>query len=291
MTRFVFLIAVLLCFSGAGFGFAHAGTIICKKVLLPPIVDGDSADAAWEKAQPIVTHDDQADIDIVLRAVYTANEIFFLVDFPDPDESRWHKSWVWDKDREIYKVGVDREDLFVFKWNMRAQPLDLSLKANKPYKSDVWFWKACRTDPVGYADDRMQLLSSVSMKGSSELIDGKGRKMYLLRSVDGGKAAYQTLLPSEYGGYTLPRFKNVLPTGSRSDVKAKGIWRDGNWMVEFGRALNTGNDDDVAFDTKKSYQFGVSRFAIAGRGENFKLSQPRYGTGDVGESIVLIFSR
>lgn len=55
-------------------------------------------------------------IDIILKAVYTADRIFFLVQFSDPDESRLHKSLVWNTKEELYENGPDREDCFVFKW-------------------------------------------------------------------------------------------------------------------------------------------------------------------------------
>ena len=74
--------------------------------------------------------------------------------FPDSDESVTHKTWVWGKSAEMYKTGQDREDVFVFKWNMEPNPVYLSLKADNDYMADIWFWKACRTNPVGYADDK-----------------------------------------------------------------------------------------------------------------------------------------
>ena len=35
--------------------------------------------------------------------------------------------------------------------------------------------------------------------------------------------------------------------GSVADVSAKGAWRNGAWHLEFSRALNTSNSDDVVF--------------------------------------------
>lgn len=36
----------------------------------------------------------------------------FLVKFPDKDESRTHKSWVWDEEHDIYVVGNDEKMYF-----------------------------------------------------------------------------------------------------------------------------------------------------------------------------------
>jgi hypothetical protein len=52
--------------------------------------------------------------------------------------------------------------------------------------------------------------------------------------------------------------------GSRDDIAAKGIWKNGTWTVEFKRALVTGNDDDIAFNVKTGepsyYVFDVALF-------------------------------
>ena len=265
-------------------------TLVAQRVGKEPIIDGTDADPAWTKVKTITTHDDVADIDITLKAVYTGKKIFLLVSFPDPDESRTHKSWVWDRGMELYKMGNDREDVFVFKWNMGASPVDLSIYAENPYKADVWFWKACRTDPVGYADDKLHILSSKYMKDATELTSKGGKTTYLLRQGDSGVAAFRTKLQIEHVSDVVRRFIYQTPSGSRADVKAKGVWMDGKWTIEFGRALNTGNDDDVQFDLKKGYQFGVSRYEIAGRKPNPQLTQPFYGSGDVSEVLTLIFA-
>ena len=58
--------------------------------------------------------------------------------------------------------------------------------------------------------------------------------------------------------------------GSRGDVRHSAVWKDGVWINEFKRRLNTGNPaDDVIFDLAKSreYEFSVSIFNNSGRGE------------------------
>jgi hypothetical protein len=53
--------------------------------------------------------------------------------------------------------------------------------------------------------------------------------------------------------------------GSRGDIAAKGVWKNGVWTVEIRRKLVTTGDkvkeQDVQFDDlKKTYYFGVSVF-------------------------------
>jgi len=289
MKRSVFF----FCFIILSLGITASGLAEQILHLIPaaeaPVIDGVASESVWQKAPVITTHDRVNNIPITLKGLYTAEEIFFLVRFPDPDESRSHKSWTWNKGREIYTVGHDREDIFVFKWNMEPQPVDLSIYSDDSYRADIWYWKACRTDRSGYADDKIHLLSPKQDRNATQVISGSGKTMYLLRSGDEGGSAYRVNLVSEFQGEIVPRFTIQQPTGSRSDVQAKGVWQNGEWTIEFRRKLVTGNQDDVQFTHGNKYLFGVSRYEIAGRKPNDKLSDPLYGTGDVNEILWIDF--
>lgn len=265
--------------------------IVAKKVASAPVIDGLGDDPAWKEAVEYTTYDNVAKINMTLKAVYTDTEIFFLVSYPDADKSDTHKTWIWDKSKKMYKDGADREDVFVFKWNMEPKAVDLSLKADNDYKSDIWFWKACRTDPVGYADDKYDQYSSVQTKNATELTSRTGKKMYLVRNADSGTPSFEDVLYTDYQGDKMSRFKVKPPTGSSADIRAKGVWSEGKWVIEFARALNTGNKDDVQFDNSQSYLFGVSRYEIAGRAPDQEVSQPLYGSGDISEALTLQFGK
>ena len=115
--------------------------------------------------------------------------------------------------------------------------------------------------------------------------------MYLLRRGDDGHSAYKVDLVSKYQGDILPRYISQNPTGSRSDVLAKGRWQNNTWSIELRRKLVTGHSDDIQFNTDSKYLFGISRYEIAGRKGNKKLSAPLYGTGDVSERLWLEFNK
>lgn len=277
------------CVMGAT-GYA-APTIVASKVDEAPVIDGKGDDPAWAAARPIVVHDDVADIDVTLKAVHTGREIFFLVTFPDPDESREHKTWTWDKEMGMYRQGAAREDAFVFKWNMAEEPVDLSVYSDHPYLADIWFWKACRTDPAGFADDKVQQLSPAPIPKARKVRSRSGKTMYFQRIGDTGREAYRNTLHDAYQGDTMPHFASQMPSGSRADIRAKGIWSDGVWTIEFHRALDTGHEDDVRFDIHRGYQFGVSRYEIAGRDIDPEGTQPLFGMGDVSGELHLEFQR
>lgn len=254
-----------------------------------PVIDGNADDGAWAEAKPIVTLDSVAELEITLKAVFNDTRIAFLVCFPDGSEDRQHKTMIWDSDRGLYTTGPKREDVFVFKWSMESIDVDLTLSADTPYKADIWYWKAHRTDHAGYADDKTQLYVNDPLPNAKRLVSANGNLFYLVRSGDAGEAAYQALVHPDYIGDEAPRFELRTPGGSRADVKAKGLWENGFWTIEISRLLDTGHPDDVALDPRRSYQFGVSRYEIAGRRPDPRLEQPRFGSGEIGEHITLKF--
>ena len=52
--------------------------------------------------------------------------------------------------------------------------------------------------------------------------------------------------------------------GSRGDIKAESRYADGGWTVMLSRALDTGNEDDVAFDVRRKYNFAMALFDDSG---------------------------
>lgn len=280
---------VMACILGMWTSVYASQTIVAVKVDTPPVVDGKTGDKVWSKALEVITHDMVADIDIRIRAVYTLDTVFFQVRFPDANESRLHKPWIWDSTQEMYVVGPDREDCVVLKWAMQPATEDLSLKSDVPYLADIWFWKANRTDPAGYADDKHQILSKKKEAKSKEITSANGNTLFLRRYGDAGKPAYKVSILIEHQGDKVSQFIPQQPTGSRADIVAKGQWREDEWCVEFSRKLDTGHDDDIVFDPERRYLFGISRYEIAGRKPDPSLTQPFYGSGDVNELLFLVF--
>lgn len=263
--------------------------LVSTRVAGIPFIDGRGDDAVWSRATAITTRDAVAGIDVTLKSVYTDEEVFFLVQFPDDDEDRDHKKMLWDGAQERYRTGPVREDTFVLKWSMEPRPVDLTLTADTPYKADVWYWKSHRTDHAGHADDKFQVYSPVASQRAKKMRSKSGARFYLSRRGDDGDAAYHGALQDSFVADELQKYDLRSPTGSRADIRAKGAWKNGMWTVEFRRRLDTGYGDDVQFAPSRSYHFGVSRFEIAGRKPDPKVSEPNFGSGDVGERLILTF--
>jgi hypothetical protein len=280
--------AALILGLTAGPALAGQG-LVAAPVATAPSVDGVADDPAWEQAEAIVTRDAVTGIDVTLRAVRTAEEVFIVVTFPDDAEDRAHKAMRWDRAQKRYRTGPEREDTFVLKWGMQGDEPDLSLSADAPYRADVWYWKAHRTDHTGRADDKIQTYSAVRTAGAKPLRSRNSGRFFLTRSGDAGEAAYASILHDGFSGDRVPKYGLREPTGSRADIRARGVWRDGTWTVEFARRLDTGHDDDVRFEPGRSYAFGISRHEIAGRRPDPRIAQPLFGSGEVGERLVLSF--
>jgi hypothetical protein len=267
-------------------------TLICRAVDQAPDIDGIGDEPVWKTAQAVATLDYVTQRTITLKAVHASGSIFLLVSYPDISPSITHKSFQWDAEAGIYKPFHDREDMFIFKWNMAGSDADLSLRnATESYRADIWFWKACRTDPVGYADDKWQSFSVKPGESAKEIRRPEKPTMFLVRSGDSGQSAYTEEVPFEYRGRFVRRFSNRTPVGSRADVRAAGRWRDGVWTIEFARKLNTGQQDDVALGVGGSYVFGVSCYEIAGGDADGRWYQPLYRMGDTFDRLVLKIAR
>jgi hypothetical protein len=266
--------------------------IISYKTDQAPVLDGTIDDAAWQSVTiPYVIDDKTADTPIFIRSVHTDDTIYFAVLYKDQAQSPFHKPWLWNQENNNYEQGAHREDTFVFKWNMMKQDVDLSNYSEDNYISDVWYWKANRTNPAGYADDKRQILSDSPSENSTKTKSDFGKIRYLTRKSDAGKAAYTEIkkAPTEMTTPLVDRYPYKIPQGSRADVHAKGEWESGFWTIEFSRKLQTGQSDDIQFELDKGpYLFGVSIFSLYGHPVD-KTEPNRYGMGRISEPLYLKF--
>lgn len=158
---------------------------------------------------------------------------------------------------------------------------------NKPGETlDMWHWKAVRSDPVAQVDD--QYIDSIKdpKKNSNwgrhgDAKTGGGYQNNVKKDKTGpmfmnnamtAENKYWVLSPlkTEFvdnfkPGDVVPGIVVAPFQGSRGDIEAKGVWRDGVWTIELKRKLVTTGEkakvQDVQFnDLKKTYNFGVSVF-------------------------------
>jgi hypothetical protein len=81
------------------------------------------------------------------------------------------------------------------------------------------------------------------------------------RPGDSGIQPYSTMRHRRYKKEEMPKYKlNPNVSGSVADIKAKGRWSDGYWVLELSRKLDTGHEDDAVFKLGESLKGGIGIF-------------------------------
>ncbi len=234
------------------------------------------------------------------KSVYTKNEIFFRFEWADKDKSMNKKRWKYsggewtkikgDEDRLGVTWEINRINKFATKGcailchNESKNEKDWYYSVSSPKeKGDMWHWKAVRSNPVGYTEDGYVTTNPSKEPEKGRKRDaGSGTKAKSNRTKDKSKPAFMQdpskspSLPSsllvaeavEIKDYSIFKDRDEIPgymlytewKDSFSDLKTKGVWKNGKWTLVISRKLNTGYDDDVQFNTRKKYPFAIAVF-------------------------------
>ena len=159
---------------------APAGAFVAYPVDAAPTLDGVGDEAFWADAEEIVVDVDGGFGDFAtevhLKAVYTADSVYFLVTYEDPTESWFRSPWqkqedgTWAKVKDPNDKGGDNntvyEDKMAFIWpinnsipkfetkgcytachageNSDVKPYGNKYTANEGEIGDIWHWKTIR---------------------------------------------------------------------------------------------------------------------------------------------------
>ncbi len=159
---------------------APKGALVAYPVDAAPTLDGVSDDAAWADAEAIEIEVQNGfnnfETKAELKAVYTADTVYFLLTYEDPTESFYRYPWVkqedgtWKQDKDPNDKGGDNnlnyEDKFAMIWNINNSIAEFNEKGCatachdgenadlKPYGNkytenegelgDIWHWKSVR---------------------------------------------------------------------------------------------------------------------------------------------------
>jgi len=235
---------------------------------------------------------------ITSKAVYTDDSIYFLFKWSDPSLSVTKGAWKHDGSKWTHQKGNEDRIALLFEINRINNyatkgcaivchiPQGASNAKDGKFGTataaemgDLWHWKAARSDPAGFADDTW--LTKISeKKGGRKSDKGKGgdqknmtedksKPKYML--APGKKLAKNGILLTSHAveisdysifksGDTLTYRMPKIPEGSRGDIMAVSRYADGGWAVMLHRKLNTGNEDDTAFNPRKKYNFTMALF-------------------------------
>jgi len=145
--------------------------------------------------------------------------------------------------------------------------------------ADIWHAKLVRTNPSGYLDD--QYLDSTRYNKTTAVDAGRksdpGLVPYYI-NIKGAAPNYTSADQPAPPYWIIDAEKQLFndtyktndeiaaivsrpPTDDRADIMGKAVYKDGKWMLEYGRKLDTGSQYDVQFsDMKKEYSFGTAVF-------------------------------
>ena len=237
-------------------------TLVALKTSTAPSMTAGAADPVWNAAKPLdmtladganfgAKPGDKGDTKATLKAVYTADTLYMLLQYADPSLSvrrgpyQKQADGSWKKLRDPADKGGDDNVYYEDKWAM-LWPINNSVRAfdkegcaatchldqGKPYGNkytaregelvDLWHMKGQRTAPLGYVDDQY----ADHTRYDAKLSPNAGRKS------DPGTST---------GDYTGVALVNGKPEFMGRDAKAANA--GGTYYIKRG--------DEVPFDDSK----------------------------------------
>lgn len=133
---------------------------------------------------------------------------------------------------------------------------------------DIWVWGSVTSDPIGFAVDGAIGYQAETEVNPNGFRSDAGSPVWLDNSAGDTLPAFQHKHGADYDGSyplrywevdgfditapwadgaTIPGLVIAAPSYSAADVFAKGRYENGTWTVEFVRARDTKNIDDVRF--------------------------------------------
>ena len=233
----------------------------------PPAIDGSPDDKAWSRAVPFTfsVRGDSGNVSVTSWALWGEGKIYLLFRWPDGDADLEHRPWTWSAEGAEYVVGRQSEDGLALQFSRNGTLGDCML-SGKESEADLWYWRAARTDPVGFAEDGTMTVSLKRIARANFHQARNGRTVWIKESKDEGTGPYFTQVAGAFEGELVRRYVPREPSGSVADVRAKGRWEKGTWTVELARSLSTGDKGDVAFSAGKKHYFSAAIFDGRERG-------------------------
>ncbi|MHA1947310.1 MAG: ethylbenzene dehydrogenase-related protein [Candidatus Hodarchaeales archaeon] len=267
-------------------------------------LDGDMSETVWDNADSVViTNIGSSGADVTVYSKQNGTHIFLFATWTDSTMDNIRKQWEFNG--TDWENNGFNEDRITFFWSNSSISPKCGHYVSSPnvtagYQGDVWHWKATRTDPAGWADDKYfdgtgrhsddktsggykdnsVVAQMISMGNTSGEITSVLNNNSAVSAFNAGDLPYwdasgnvitwvsganTTVLTDIIGGQPT-----TLPTGSRGDVMVGSNHDGSTWSVEYVRKLDTGHsDDDVMFAVGNSYTFAVAVHNKSGDAAHF----------------------
>lgn len=223
---------------------------------MPPLIDGQ-IDEVWGKATPLTVVVREAlggspSRHVILRALYTDDMLYVLAQWPDTTRSDMRDPYVWNPQKKQYERPTKPDDQFALEFPIEGNFEINMLTTSSGYVADVWHWKAGRSNPGGWVDDKRHIIGVTPGVKSREYQLGGHGTVYIARPTDHGDSSYTVKpKPGHYIGDVVDSFVPREPSGSLADVRGKGVHNGTGWTLEMARKLDTGHADDAVIDRSK----------------------------------------
>jgi len=269
-------------------------------------------DLPWGEAAPLAVrlyngHGFNAGrTEVTLKAMYSAEELFVLAEWQDAEENIEYWPWRrtadgWEhlvtnpKDEQVYYEDkfallfpIDPDVMFeqfgcaIHCHQTKSMPFGLK-GTDEDHPLDVWHWKASRTDPAGYVDDKFWQGRDMTAKEGGRKADpcesggyvkNKTEDKTLPKWLPSSKEAirrgaipkehavpYSEELAAQYAvGDEIPGLVCARAIGDRGSVTCTSRYADGRWQLFIRRKLDTGSEYDVIFKPGGRHAFGCAAF-------------------------------
>ena len=217
--------------------------------LRPPWIDG-RIDPVWAEATPLAVvvreaMGETAPRTVVLRALYDDERIYVLAQWPDKTRSDMRDPYIWNAETKSYDRPSEPDDQFSLQFALSGD-FQISMLTTKEFVADVWHWKAGRGNAHGWVDDKRHIISQAPGSKMRAYDLGTHETIYIGRPLDAGTSSHVLKkTPTKHVGDRVDSFSTQQPSGSRADVRGKGVHDGSGWTLEMTRKLNTGHDDDA----------------------------------------------
>jgi len=129
-----------------------------------PIIDGYGDDDVWQQTKPFTVHvfdnpeqgeslNLQSGFNVTLKAIWWKNWMMgseqwierpflsILLTWPDDEKNITNSMWQYNPVDTTWKLTQTGSDWLLFAWDMASN------------YTDIWFWDAALTNPLGFAED------------------------------------------------------------------------------------------------------------------------------------------
>ena len=173
-TIFILTMLAICSLSSKKLLAAKNDVLSVSKVTQIPTIDGISDDSVWSQTPALIVSvyevvgkDKGRENFVTMKAIYNQTHICILAEWLDKTKDDTHKSWVWNVEKKTYTKGKDLEDVFSISFPIEGQ-FTGNMLSPVECTWDVWYWKAARTNPSGYAMDKHHIHTFRQPKGKAK---------------------------------------------------------------------------------------------------------------------------